>query len=100
MNRADLIEAISERVGITKAQSAAALETMISAMSACLKAREKVTLVGFGTFHAAERKPRMGRDPRTSAVIEIPARIVPRFKPGRQLLDELNLAAPQKPVRT
>jgi DNA-binding protein HU-beta len=90
MNRADLIEAIADRVGITKAQAAASLETMINAMSACLKAREKVTLVGFGTFHAAERKPRMGRDPRTSEVIEIPARIVPRFKPGRQLVDKLN----------
>ena len=90
MNRADLIEAISERVGITKAQSAAALETVIGAMSACLRAREKVTLVGFGTFHAAERKARMGRDPRTSEVIEIPARVVPRFKPGRQLVEKLN----------
>lgn len=90
MNRADLIEAIAERVGITKAQAAAALETMIGAMSACLKAREKVTLVGFGTFHAAERKPRMGRDPRTSEIIEIPARVVPRFKPGRLLVEKLN----------
>ncbi|MBS1785259.1 MAG: HU family DNA-binding protein [Acidobacteria bacterium] len=90
MNRADLIEAISERVGITKAQAAAALETLISSMSASLKAGEKVTLVGFGTFHAAERKPRMGRDPRTSEVIEIPARIVPRFKPGRLLVEKLN----------
>jgi len=95
MNRADLIEAISDRVGITKAQAAAALETMINSMSACLRAREKVTLVGFGTFHAAERKPRMGRDPRTSEVIEIPARVVPRFKPGRQLVDRLN-GAPKK----
>lgn len=90
MNRADLIEAISERVGITKAQAAAALETIINEMSASLKAREKVTLVGFGTFHAAERKPRQGRDPRTSEVIEIPARVVPRFKPGRQLVEKLN----------
>jgi DNA-binding protein HU-beta len=90
MNRADLIEAIAERVGITKAQAAAALETMIGAMSACLKAREKVTLVGFGTFNAAERKPRMGRDPRTSEIIEIPARVVPRFKPGRLLVEKLN----------
>ena len=96
MNRADLIVAISERVGITKAQAAAALETMIGAMSARLKAREKVTLVGFGTFHAAERKARMGRDPRTSEVIEIPARIVPRFKPGRQLVEKLNETVKKK----
>lgn len=96
MNRADLIEAISERVGITKAQSAAALETLISSMSASLKAGEKVTLVGFGTFHAAERKPRMGRDPRTSEVIEIPARIVPRFKPGRLLVEKLNETGKKK----
>lgn len=96
MNRADLIEAISERVGITKAQAAAALETLISSMSASLKAGEKVTLVGFGTFHAAERKPRMGRDPRTSEVIEIPARIVPRFKPGRLLVEKLNETTKKK----
>lgn len=96
MNRADLIEAISERVGITKAQAAAALETLISSMSASLKAGEKVTLVGFGTFHAAERKPRMGRDPRTSEVIEIPARIVPRFKPGRLLVEKLNETGKKK----
>ncbi len=96
MNRADLIEAISERVGITKAQSAAALETLISSLSASLKAGEKVTLVGFGTFHAAERKPRMGRDPRTSEVIEIPARIVPRFKPGRLLVEKLNETTKKK----
>lgn len=96
MNRADLIEAISERVGITKAQAAAALETLISSMSASLKAGEKVTLVGFGTFHAAERKPRMGRDPRTSEVIEIPARTVPRFKPGRLLVEKLNETSKKK----
>ena len=100
MNRADLIEAMADRVGITKAQAAAALETLIAEMGRTLKAGEKVTLVGFGTFHAAERKARQGRDPRTAEVIEIPSRMVPRFKPGRQLLDELNEAAPKKPVRT
>ena len=90
MNRADLIEAISERVGITKAQAAAALETMISAMSACLKAREKVTLVGFGTCTVGERAARTGRDPRTKEAIKIKAAKVPKFKAGKALKDAVN----------
>ncbi|MCW5625117.1 MAG: HU family DNA-binding protein [Burkholderiales bacterium] len=96
MNKSELIEAIAKHADISKAAAGRALDATVTSIRTSLKKGGMVTLVGFGTFHAAERKPRMGRDPRTSEVIEIPARIVPRFKPGRLLVEKLNETTKKK----
>ena len=90
MNKAELIDAMSARAGITKAQATAALEEMVVCVGSALKGGEKVTLVGFGTFSISSREARMGRNPRNNEPIQISARKVARFKPGKQLADAIN----------
>ncbi|MEM2936709.1 MAG: HU family DNA-binding protein, partial [Candidatus Bathyarchaeia archaeon] len=52
-----------------------------------LKKKDKVTLVGFGTFSVLQRKARKGRNPRTGKEINIPAKKVPKFTAGKELKD-------------
>jgi len=90
MNKADLIDKIADASDSSKVQAAAAIETMIAGITAALKKGERVTLVGFGTFAAAQRKARNGRNPQTGATIKIAARKVARFTPGLDLKKALN----------
>lgn len=91
MNKADLIEKIFAEQGpkVSKAQAARALESVISGITSSLKKGERVTISGFGTFSASRRKARVGRNPQTGAPINIPARTVARFTPGKELKREL-----------
>ena len=91
MNKADLIEKIFAEQGpkVSKAQAARALESVISGITASLKKGERVTISGFGTFAASKRKARVGRNPQTGEPINIPARTVGRFTPGKELKREL-----------
>ena len=90
MNKADLIDKIADASEISKVQAAAAIETMIAGITTALKKGDRVTLVGFGTFAAAQRKARNGRNPQTGATIKIAARKVARFAPGLELKKALN----------
>jgi DNA-binding protein HU-beta len=89
MNKADLINKISEDTGITKTQANAALDSFTEAVTKTLKGGGKVTLVGFGTFLISKRKSRKGRNPQTGAEITIKARKVARFKAGKELAAKL-----------
>lgn len=89
MNKADLINKISEDTGITKLQANAALDSFTEAVTKTLKNGGKVTLVGFGTFLLSKRKARKGRNPQTGAEITIKARKVARFKAGKELASKL-----------
>ena len=90
MNKAELISAIAEKSDINKSKAAAALDTTIASISAALRAGDKVTLVGFGTFSVADRGARTGRNPRDGAKIKIAAKKVAKFKPGKKLADDVN----------
>ena len=90
MNKAELVSAVSDKAGITKAQAAAALDTIISSVSGALRAGDKVTLVGFGTFSVLSRGARTGRNPRDNKPIKIAAKKVAKFKPGKKLADDVN----------
>lgn len=85
MNKTELINAIAEKSGLTKADSKRALDAFIESVTGELKAGGKVALVGFGTFSVAEKSARKGINPRTKAVINIPAKKVAKFKPGAEL---------------
>ena len=87
MNKADLVSVMAESAEISKAQATKALDAMLDAIVGALKNNDKVTLVNFGTFSVAERAARTGRNPRTNKVIEIPAKKVAKFKPGKTLSD-------------
>ena len=87
MNKADLISAIAEKSGLTKSDSKKALDAFIDSVSEELKKGGKVSLVGFGTYTVTEKSARKGINPRTKAVINIPAKKVVKFKAGAELAD-------------
>jgi DNA-binding protein HU-beta len=90
VNKADLISVMAEKSGMTKKDSEKALNAFIEAVEEALVQRDKVQLVGFGTFEVRERSARKGRNPQTGEEIDIPAASVPAFKAGKALKDSIN----------
>ena len=89
MNKSELISAIAEKAGLTKAQAKASLEATIEAIAGALAEGDKVTLLGFGTFAVTEKGERTGINPRTKESITIPARKTIKFKAGAELADKV-----------
>ena len=89
MTKQDLIDVVSEQAGLTKKETGAVVDVVLSTIVDSLKRGEKVALVGFGTFEAKLRKAREGRNPATGETIQIAARTVPSFKAGRAMKDAL-----------
>lgn len=87
MNKAQLIDAMAEKAGLTKADTKKALEAFMDSVLDALKAGDRVGLVGFGSFSVAERKARTGRNPKTRQTITIPAKKTVKFKAGHELSD-------------
>jgi DNA-binding protein HU-beta len=90
VTKADLVNAIAEKAGLSKADAEKALKAVTDAVTDALKADEKVSLVGFGTFSVGQRAARQGQNPQTGAKINIPAAKVPKFKAGKALKDAVN----------
>ena len=90
MTKADLVNAIAEQAGLSKADSEKALKAFTGAVTNALKAGEKVSLVGFGTFSVGLRAARTGKNPQTGAKIKIAAAKSPKFKAGKALKDAVN----------
>ena len=90
MNKADLVNSISEQTGLTKTKSSQVVDAITSVIAETLSKGEKVTLVGFGTFTTTDRNARKGRNPKTGEVIEIPAKRVAKFKAGSDLTKNVN----------
>lgn len=89
MNKTQLIDAIAEKSGLTKAASKKALEAFVATVGEALHKDEKVALVGFGSFSVSERSARTGRNPQTGKTIEIAAKKVVKFKAGAELEAQL-----------
>ncbi|MCH8305271.1 MAG: HU family DNA-binding protein [Candidatus Marinimicrobia bacterium] len=85
MNKQELISAIATDSGLTKVEAEKALNSVTSNITAALTKKDKVTLVGFGTFSTSDRAARIGRNPRTGESINIAATTVPKFKAGKEL---------------
>ncbi|MBP1616231.1 MAG: hypothetical protein H6Q14_58 [Bacteroidetes bacterium] len=83
-NKSELINSIAEKSGLSKADSKKALDAFIVSVSEELKAGGKIALVGFGTFSVTQKAARKGVNPRTKAVIDIPAKKVVKFKAGAE----------------
>lgn len=85
MNKSELIAAISEGAGLTKADAEKALNACTESIKGALAKGDGVQLIGFGTFSVSERSARTGRNPQTGKEIQIPAKKVAKFKPGKAL---------------
>jgi len=87
MNKAELIEAMANESGLTKADAKKALDAFIKSTSSALAGGNRVALVGFGSFSVTMREARKGRNPQTGAEITIAAKKVIKFKPGNELAE-------------
>ena len=89
MNKAELIEEVSGKTGLTKKETGNVVDAMTKTNTDTLSKGEKVTSVGFGTFQVMERKTRRGVNPQTREAINIPAKKVPKFRPGKNLKEKV-----------
>ncbi|MBX3044663.1 MAG: HU family DNA-binding protein [Candidatus Kapabacteria bacterium] len=98
MNKQDLINAVAEGSGLKKVEAEKAIKATIDAISGELAGGGNVTLVGFGSFSVFERQARTGKNPQTGASIQIAAKKVAKFKPGKALAESVNPVAAKKPA--
>lgn len=90
MNKAELIDAMAKETNLTKKDVESVLNSFVNVVSNELAKKEKVQLVGFGTFETRERAERTGVNPQTKEQIKIPATTAPAFKAGKALKDLVN----------
>ena len=90
MNKNDLVAAVADSAGLTKADAAKAVDAVFDNVTSSLQGGGEVRLVGFGTFSVVDRKATTGRNPRTGETIQIPASKQPKFKAGAPLKDAVN----------
>lgn len=89
MTKADIVKVLAERVGLTRREAADVLSIVLDGVVAAIRRGEKVELRGFGSFRTRKRDARQGRNPRTGTQVKVPPKVVPYFKPGKQLREIL-----------
>ncbi|MGG0308429.1 HU family DNA-binding protein [Priestia megaterium] len=85
MNKTQLVNAVAEKAELTKKDAGKAVEAVLEAITETLAAKEKVQLVGFGTFETRERAARTARNPQTGEELQVEAKTAPAFKAGKAL---------------
>ena len=87
MTKADLVELVAARVHLTKKDTEVVIDSILDSISKALSSKDdgKVELRGFGSFRVRERRARQGRNPQSGAAVQVPAKRVPFFKPGKEL---------------
>jgi len=90
MTKADLIDEVAAASELTKRDSEVVVSTFFGAIVEALHRGDKVELRGFGTFKLRRRNARMGRNPKTGEPVQVPAKVVPYFKPGKELRQLVN----------
>lgn len=90
MTKADLVEEVSRVLEGTRKESESVVETVFECVAGALKRGEKVEIRGFGSFRTRQRRPRIGRNPKTGAKVNVAAKRVPYFKPSKDLKDLVN----------
>ena len=87
MTKADLIEEVSRVVEMTRKESEVIVEAIFDSIVRSLRSGDKIEIRGFGSFRTRQRQPRIGRNPKTGARVEVPAKKIPYFKPSKELKD-------------
>lgn len=91
MTKSELVEIISEAQGqITRREAEVVVNTIFSAIGDALASGDRVELRGFGSFTTKKRNARVGRNPKTGESVQVPAKTVPHFKPGKELRDRVD----------
>lgn len=90
MNKSQLVQALSEKAGVSKVAAGAVLDALQEVVASELKVGNSVALVGFGTFQVTHKQAREGRNPGTGEPIQIAAKTLPTFKAGADLKRAVN----------
>ena len=90
MTKADLVERVAKEADMTKKDAEQLVEIVFDTIINTLNSGEKLELRGFGSFRLREREARKGRNPKTGEAVEIPAKRVAYFKPGKELKELVN----------
>lgn len=98
MTKADIVEALYEKVGFSKKEAADLVELVFDTIKGTLSQGQKIKISGFGNFVVREKRSRVGRNPQTGQSIEISARRVLTFRPSQVLRAEVNAALEGKPL--
>ncbi len=94
MTKADLVEEVVGVCNLSKKDAEVIVNTVFSSITEALEKDDKIELRGFGSFRVRKRRSRQGRNPKTGALVEVPEKRIPYFKPGKELKDLIN----SKPV--
>ncbi len=90
MTKAGLVDQVAMQTGLPKKQAEVVVSTVFESIVDSLKAGDKIELRGFGSFRIRQRDSRTGRNPKTGEAVEVPAKRIPYFKPGKDLREQLN----------
>jgi integration host factor subunit beta len=90
MTKADLVDQVIALGDLTRRDGEVIVETLFDSIISALKGSDKVEVRGFGSFRTRQRKPRIGRNPKTGESVSVPAKRVPYFKPSKELRDLVN----------
>ena len=85
MNKSHLIVSVANLAGLKQSEAKRAIDAVFDSITEALKKKEEVRLIGFGTFVVSERPATEGRNPRTGEKLQIPAKRLPKFRPGKEL---------------
>jgi integration host factor subunit beta len=95
MTKADLVGEVERAAELSRKEAEAAVETIFESIITALQADDKIEIRGFGSFRTRDRRGRTGRNPKTGAKVEVPAKKIPFFKPSKELKDYVNNPNPQ-----
>ena len=90
MTKAELIENVSRVAELSRKDSETIVETIFESIVKSLRTGDKIEIRGFGSFRTRQRNPRIGRNPKTGARVDVPAKKIPYFKPSKELKDLVN----------
>jgi integration host factor subunit beta len=93
MTKAELVEEVARVSDLTKKHSEIIVSTVFDSIVQALQKDEKIELRGFGSFRIRQRRSRQGRNPKTGDKVDVPAKRIPYFKPGKELKELINTAA-------
>lgn len=98
MTKADLVEEVTRVTEIPRKEAETAVETIFESIIHALQTGEKIEIRGFGSFRTRQRQGRIGRNPKTGARVEVPPKLIPFFKPSKELKDFVNEPRPAAPT--